>query len=278
MYLAHFGLLEYPFGLTPDTSYIYSASGHQEALNTLLIALKSGEGFIKITGEVGMGKTLLCRRFMASLDEHHQIAYIPNPQLDPRALLHALAEELGVQDGPGEIYHIIRRINRRLAERVAEDRSVVLCIDEAQSMPPLTLESLRLLSNLETEKRKLLHIVLFGQPELDALLARPSARQLRQRIAFHCKMPGLKRDEMDHYLEHRLRAAGHHDASLFTPMARRMMYLCSRGTPRLVNILANKSLMAAYGEGKPTVSARHVLRAAKDTPDVGRLTSWLPGV
>ena len=171
MYLKHFGLIELPFRITPDTSFAHCARGHQEALNTLLTALNQGEGFVKICGEVGTGKTLLCRRLLQSLDECEEAwvtAYLPNPNLDPDTLLLALAEELDIKDVAGlDQFHQLRAINHALLDYARAKKRVALCIDEAQAMPLETLESLRLLSNLETEKRKLLQIVLFGQPELD---------------------------------------------------------------------------------------------------------------
>lgn len=274
MYLAHFGLSELPFGLTPDTQFIYSATAHQEALNTLLVAIGSGDGFVKVTGEVGTGKTLVCRRFLATLDQDHLAAYIPNPQVDAKTLLLMIAEELGAECATGEAVHIVKHINRRLLDLAAEGKKVVLCIDEAQTMPKLTLESLRLLSNLETEKRKLLQIALFGQPELDEKLADNAFRQIRQRIAFHYRMPMLSREEMDHYVDHRLSVAGHRGESLFSAPALRTLYRRSGGTPRLVNILAHKALLAAFGEGRGRVGKGHVTHAAKDTEGALRVPWW----
>lgn len=275
MYLAHFGLKDKPFGITPDTSFIYSATAHQEALNTLLVALASGEGFVKITGEVGTGKTLLCRRFLATLGEEYFSVYIPNPSLSPLALLLAVAEELGLQLDAGESqFQLIKQINKRLLELTRAGRTVVCCVDEAQAAPLESLEALRLLSNLETEKYKLIHVVLFGQPELDQNLANPSVRQLLQRIAFHYHLPGLRPEEFEHYLDHRLRVAGHQGDALFTRQAAQRLYHYSRGTPRLVNILANKALLAAYGEGKSRVELRHVKAAAKDTEGLGQRSSY----
>jgi MSHA biogenesis protein MshM len=266
MYLGHFGLTELPFSITPDTQFVYSAASHQEALNTLLLAVRGGEGFVKITGEVGTGKTLLCRRFLATLDDECVAAYIPNPQFDARALLLEVAEELGALGGEDDDnVHIVKRTNRRLLELAEQGKTAVLCIDEAQTMPIPTLEALRLISNLETEKRKLIQIVLFGQPELDTRLEEPSVRQLRQRIVFHYRMPGLQRGELGAYIDHRLRVAGYHGGRLFSGPARRALYRYSGGMPRLVNILSHKAMLAAFGEGGDEVCLRHVRAAARDT-------------
>lgn len=275
MYLDHFGLSELPFGITPDTSYTVITRSHQEALNTLLVALGSGEGFIKITGEVGTGKTLLCRRLLQALPEGSVSAYLPNPFLAPRTLQLALAEELGLAvSAESDDYHLLQSINHALLEHAAADRQVVVCIDEAQAMPLETLESLRLLSNLETEKRKLLQIVLFGQPELDRKLAEPSVRQLLQRIAFHYRIGGLAREEVANYLSHRLRVAGYRGEDVFGSSAVRSLHRASRGTPRLLNILAHKSLLAVFGEGKHAVRSGHVRRAAADTEGAASAGWW----
>jgi len=271
LYLKHFGLTELPFGITPDTSFTYSVQYHQEALNTLLLALNQGEGFVKISGEVGTGKTLLCRRLLQTLDDGWVTAYFPNPNLEADTLFLALAEELGVKDAVGlDKYHLVRRINLALLGHARAKKRVVVCIDEAQAMPIETLEALRLLSNLETEKRKLLQIVLFGQPELDVKLHRPEVRQLLQRIAFHYRLGGLKKNEIDNYVAHRLRVAGYRGDGLFTPAALRGLYRASGGIPRLINILAHKSLLSVFGEGRHMVKARHVRLARKDTEGARR--------
>ena len=275
MYLDHFGLSELPFGITPDTSFTVLTRSHQEALNTLLVALNSGEGFIKITGEVGTGKSLLCRRLLQALPENAVSAYLPNPYLAPRTLLLALAEELGVAvDSASDDYHLLKCVNEALLAYAGDERPVVVCIDEAQAMPLETLESLRLLSNLETEKRKLLQIVLFGQPELDRKLAEPSVRQLLQRIAFHYRLGCLGREEVGNYLAHRLRVAGYRGEEVFAPRSVRSLHRASRGTPRLLNILAHKSLLAVYGEGKHAVLSRHVRQAAADTEGAAAPGWW----
>ena len=277
MYLKHFGLIELPFGITPDTSFTYSVQYHQEALNTLLLALDQGEGFVKISGEVGSGKTLLCRRLLQTLNDGWVTAYLPNPNLDANTLFLALAEELGIKDAAGlDQYHLVRRINLALLDFARAKKKVVFCIDEAQAMPIETLEALRLLSNLETEKRKLLHIVLFGQPELDEKLHRPEVRQLLQRIAFHYRLGVLKKSEIEHYVAHRLRVAGYRGEGLFTPAALRALHRASGGTPRLINILAHKSLMSVFGEGSQVAKVRHVRLARKDTEGSRRI-GWLWG-
>jgi len=275
MYKAHFGLRELPFGITPDTSFVYGCNSHQEALNTLLVAIKNGEGFIKITGEVGTGKTLLCRRFLATLDEHHVSAYIPNPNLEPRTLLFALAEELKVVlPKQADQHQWLKGLTLALLNFARQRKTVVLCLDEAQAMPIETMEALRLLTNLETEKRKLLQVVLFGQPELDQKLAQESVRQLRQRITFQYRLTALSRDEVDQYLAHRLRVAGYRGNRMFTKAAVRLVHRKSHGVPRLVNIVAHKAMLLAYGEGLQQVMPYHVRAAASDTPATVRSKPW----
>ncbi len=282
MYRAHFGLREPPFGLTPDTTFAFSGASHQEALNVLLLASASGEGFIKISGEVGMGKTLLCRRFLAILGDDHVAAYIPNPMLDPRGLLLAIADELGAKaDRNADDHLLIKAVNHALLGFARQGKKVIVFLDEAQAMPIETLEALRLLSNLETEKRKLIQIVMFGQPELDEKLAQPEIRQLSQRITFQHTLGGLSREETEQYVTHRLRIAGFSGADLFSKDAIAALYRHTRGIPRLVNVIAHKSLLAVYGEGGSKVSRKHVIRAAQDTPSSARnarsaLSIWIP--
>jgi MSHA biogenesis protein MshM len=266
MYTDHFGLRELPFGITPDTSYFFSSPRSQEALNTLLVAVRNGEGFIKITGEVGTGKTLLCRKFMDMLGDDFVTAYIPNPYLEPRTLMLALADELELRlEKDVDQHQMLKSITQRLVDLAQQGKRVVLCLDEAQAIPVESLEALRLLTNLETEKRKLLQIVLFGQPELDHNLALDSIRQLAQRITFHYHLGPLSRDDLDYYIAHRLRVAGFGGARLFSKGAVAGLFETSGGIPRLVNILAHKALMLCYGEGKQQVGKHHVANAARDT-------------
>lgn len=274
-YHQHFGLREAPFGITPDTSFFYACRSTQEALNTLLVAVGNGEGFIKITGDIGTGKTLLCRKFLATLDAGWASAYLPNPNLEPRALVLAVAEELGVHAEPGaDQHHLMRGITRALLDHARHRRRVVLCMDESQGMPLETLETMRLLTNLETEKRKLLQVVLFGQPELDRKLASESIRQLSQRITFQYDLKGLDGEEIGAYVEHRLAIAGHAGEPLFDGGALRLLHRASRGVPRLVNILAHKALLLVYGEGGRNAARRHVRAAAADTPAAGPQRGW----
>ncbi len=276
MYEAHFGLSESPFGITPDTSFFFACASYQEALNTLLLAAQNGEGFIKVTGEVGTGKTLLCRKFLGGLDESFVTAYIPNPYLEPRTLLLALADELQIPlDKDVDQHHLLKQLNLALLRHAEEGRRVLVCLDEAQAMPQESLEALRLLTNLETEKRKLLQVVLFGQPELNVKLQQEQLRQINQRITFHYNLSPLSRDELDYYLAHRLGVAGHRGGPLFESGAVRYLHRASGGVPRLVNILAHKALLLAYGEGRQNVVARQVRAAAIDTPASRRIPRWV---
>jgi MSHA biogenesis protein MshM len=277
MYLQHFGLREAPFTLTPDTEFFFNHGSHQEALNVLLVALRAGEGFIKVTGEVGTGKTLLCRKLLNLVDDGLVTAYLPNPFLNPTALRMALAEELGIAFARNIGQHrLLKLITEKLVELSSADKRVVLLLDEAQAMPDESLEALRLLTNLETEKRKLMQVVLFGQPELDSRLSRRSLRQLRQRIAFSYRLEPLSRRTLGEYVQHRLQVAGHQGPALFSPAAVRRLHRGSRGIPRLVNLLCHKALMAAYGAGHSRVGVMHIRRAAADTDDVRqRKPGWL---
>lgn len=279
MYLAHFRLREFPFSLTPDTAFFMSREGHHDALNVLLVTLRSGEGFVKVTGEVGTGKTILCRALLKSLGEEFISAYLPNPYLRPASLLLSIADELRIGYPKRATQHqLIGHLTSALLAHHAAGRRVVLCMDEAQAVPLQTLESLRLLTNLETEKRKLLQVVLFGQPELDRTLDQPSIRQLRQRITFGFELYPLSRRALDTYVQHRLQIAGYDGVLPFARRALDELHAGSNGIPRLVNILSHKALMAAYGEGVQVIDRPHVRRAILDTDDAriarGRQPGW----
>ncbi|MBI2802823.1 MAG: AAA family ATPase [Gammaproteobacteria bacterium] len=268
MYLTHFRLNELPFSLTPDTAFFMSRAGYRDALNVLLVALRSGEGFVKVIGEVGTGKTILCRTLLKALGADFECAYLPNPYLRASSLLFSIADELRIDYPKRSTQHqLMKHLNAALLAFHAQGKRVVLCMDEAQAVPVQTLEILRLLTNLETEKRKLLQVVLFGQPELDAVLDQPSIRQLRQRITFGHELYPLNRADTAHYVNHRVAIAGYQGSRLFTQRALDDLQDGSRGVPRVVNILAHKALMAAFGHGVLQVDRTHVRDAIKDTAD-----------
>jgi MSHA biogenesis protein MshM len=278
MYLGHFSLREAPFSITPDSAFFYPHESAQAALNTLLVALRSGEGFLKIVGEVGCGKTVLCRQLLKTLQGEFVTAYIPNPDMGPDDLLMALALELNVKPvAPISRHSVLNALRDCLLAHAAEGRSVVVCIDEAQAIPLRSVESLRLLSNLETEKRKLLQLVLLGQPELDVKLARPEIRQLMQRITFSEYLGPMPAVRVPSYLVHRLTTAAvdaNTDVQVFEASAARAIARFSGGVPRLINVLAHKCLMLAYGENTHRINEVHVRQAAKDTPGIVPHRPW----
>jgi MSHA biogenesis protein MshM len=259
----HFGLREPPFGLTPDTSFYFPALPHQDAEETLRFALAAGEGFLVVEGEVGTGKTLLLRRVLNALPECYRTAFVPNPGLDPRGLYAAIAIEFGLPDAGGR-EALLHRLERHFIALAGQDRQPLVLIDEAQALPPDTLEAVRLLTNLETEKRKLLQVVLFGQPELMGRLRGKATRQILTRISFHAVLRPLRRREVAAYVRHRLSVAGRGEP-LFSRWAQLALWRSSQGLPRLVNILAAKAMMLAYGRGARQITLRHVVAAARDT-------------
>ena len=266
MYLSHFDLQEPPFGITPDTDYYLPRGSHREALNTLLVALRSGEGFVKLTAEVGLGKTVLLRKLLTELGEAFVTAYIPNPDISPKAMQLALASELGLKVNERMTRERLHRmLNTHLIEIARDGKRAVLLIDEAQALPPASLEFIRLLTNLETEKFKLLQVVLAGQPELDRRLAQRRFRPLRQRIGFSARLEPMDRDMVEAYINHRLRVAGPGQPSLFASRALDLIHGASAGVPRLVNILCHKALMVAWGQGLRRVDAQCVRLAIEDT-------------
>lgn len=264
MYEHYYGLAEKPFSLTPDTDFYYQSYTHQQALNVLMVAIKSGDGFIKVTGEVGTGKTLLCRKLLDALDDEFNTIYIPNPYLDSDALLKAIVAETGLtgqlnQDNP------LACINDYLIESARQSKTTVLILDEAQSLPEQSLEAIRLLSNLETEKKKLVQIILFGQPELDQKLAKSSIRQLQQRIVHACHLQPLDKNSVRAYLQHRIQSAGYNGPEIFDRSARQLIFKISAGIPRVINVLSNKALLLCYASGDFYVSKKHIQAAAADS-------------
>ena len=268
MYQAHFGLTQKPFGLTPNTAFYCDHPSHRQALNTLLLALRTGEGFIKLTGEIGLGKTMLCRQLLRSLENEQPafaIAYLPDPLLDAAGLRRAVAREFGLSVPHGENSHdLMQRLQHHLIELHQREQRPVIIVDEAQGLPETAMEALRLLTNLETEQEKLLQVVLIGQPELDQRLNSISLRQLRQRIAFSCQLQPLTVEQVREYIDHRLAVAGHSQPGLFGKAATRLIHRASGGVPRLVNLLAHKAMINAYGLGDHVIGRRHVRAALAD--------------
>ena len=266
MYLRHFGLRTAPFGITPDPAFFYPGNTRGELLAALLYAVTQGEGIIKLTGEVGSGKTMLCRMLAERLPPRVDVVYLLNPRLEPDEVLHAIAAELGLALDGCLTDAVLRALHGELISRHAAGRQVVLLAEEAQAMPGATLEALRLLTNLETASHKLLQIVLFGQPELQQTLDLPEFRQLKERITHSFTVPCLPHALLNDYLACRLAAAGRIAPLIFTPAALRWLARAAQGIVRRINILADKALLAAYADDAQQVSARHVRLAIADSP------------
>ena len=266
MYQTFFQLENLPFNLTPNPDFFCQLKGYQEALETLLFCIKSGEGFIKIIGEVGSGKTLLCRKLLHSLDHNYVTAFLPNPDLSPLELRKALARELGLDPTQWHDQHeLLTGINQHLIKLHAAGKNVVLIIDEAQALSDESLETIRLITNLETEQDKLLQVILFGQPELDDRINTRQFRQLKQRISYSYHLPLLSRKDLDIYLNHRLAIAGYTHGNLFTKRAKNLLYRSSGGIPRLVNILSHKALLLACSRGNRIINRKTIREAVTAT-------------
>lgn len=281
MYYAYFGLNQPPYRITPDTQLFYSGGARGDILAALVHAIVSGEGITKVVGEVGSGKTMLCRMLEVKLPESIEIVYLPNPSIAPEHILHAIAFEMGIAVGVQENrYEVMKKLQDHLLNKHMNDRQVVVFVEEAQSMPLETLEEIRLLSNLETQKNKLLQVVLFGQPELDDNLAAPHVRQIKERITNSFYLPPLRMQDVHDYLMFRLHQAGYQGTDVFSADAVRALAKASRGLMRRLNILADKAMLAAYSADERTVTARHVRAALIDSEfsarDPGML--WTGGV
>lgn len=265
MYLEHFGLREAPFRITPHTEFFFAGANRGATLEALVYAITAGEGLVKVTGEVGTGKTMLCRVLMERLPETVETIYLAVPSLTRDEMLIAIASELGIATQGSSTTRLLRGLQDRLVALHAEGRQVVALIDEAHAMPLATLEEIRLLSNLETGKAKLLQIVLFGQPELDEHLNLPHMRQLKERITHAFNLLPLPPRDIHDYISFRLRAAGYHGPDLFGPEVLRIISDASEGLTRRINIYADKTLLAAFAAGTHTVSPDHARAAVSDT-------------
>ena len=267
MYTDFFGLREKPFALSPDPRYLFLSGSHREALAHLLFGIEEGEGFIAITGEVGTGKTTLCRTLLERLANSTEVAFLFNPIGSGLELLRAIAREFGLEASQANRTDLNDRLNRFLLEKKSEGRRVLLIVDEAQDLSVETLEEIRLLSNLETSSSKLIQILLLGQPELARKLDSAELRQLRQRISVRWNLGTLSARETRDYVRHRIRVAGDPQRELFADSALRLIYRRTQGVPRLINVLCDRSLLAAYGAGATTITAAIVRRAARELSD-----------
>jgi len=277
MYLQHFGLVQYPFSLTPNTRFFLKLPSHQQAFELLLKAIELPGSFAKITGEVGTGKTMLCRKVILALESHKNrfvTAYIPNPVLDEEGMMHAIAEELGISTNTDISYfEVIKLVSAELVRINASGRIVILFIDEAQALSEEALAAIQLLTKLDTKENKYIQVVLFGQPELDELLEHASLSKLVEQLSFSFVLPELDREGTEAYIRHRVHKSGFNGSHLFTEKAINRLYKSSKGVPRMINILAHKSLMSAFGTGEHRISEDHVDRAIADTETVRQQTS-----
>ncbi len=264
LYLEHFGLREPPFRITPHTDFFFTGANRGPTLDALIYAITQDEGIVKVTGEVGSGKTMLCRMLLERLPDNVESLYLANPSLSRQEILGAIADELGVPTDGKATHSLTRALQDALIQRYAQGKRVVLLIDEAHAMPAESLEEIRLLSNLESKAAKLLQIALFAQPELDERLAATDMRQLRERITQHFNLAPLKKDDVAAYIEFRLRAAGYHGPNPFTGDALEMIAKISEGLSRRINILADKALLAAYSSGSHQVDCEQIRIAAED--------------
>jgi MSHA biogenesis protein MshM len=280
IYLQHFGLEKPPFSLAADPQFYIDFIPHKEALEVITTALSFGESILKITGEVGTGKTLLCNKLQQELADQYIICTIDNAYLSAHELRCLLADKIGVDKAEfDEQFLLTEKIKQRLLALLSEGRKVLVLVDEAQALPDATLEALRLFSNLESDATKLLQVVLFGQPELDVRLADNKLRQLRQRITFSYQLRALSESEIEHYISERLKQAGYRGARLFSRSACRKISQASRGIPRLINVLAHKVLILSYGQQDYKITHKLVKEAVTDTEDAYTLPSmskwWL---
>ena len=264
MYLEFYGLKQAPFDLTPNPRFLFHSGKHREALNHLLYGIRERKGFVQLTGEVGAGKTTLCRALLEQLNGEFSTALILNPVLNANELMKAIATEFGLEVKNQDRLDIISAISNFLLKQISQGRETVLIIDEAQNLTEDLLEQVRLLSNIETDDRKLLQIILLGQPELRDRLNSPGLRQLRQRITVRYHLKPLTRFEVTQYIQHRLELAGAKGAPYFSQPALWRVYRYSNGVPRLVNAICDKALLAGFVERSDRINFRMVGRAIRE--------------
>lgn len=278
MYLKHFGLAQYPFSLTPNTRFFLKLASHQEAFNQLIKALESGDELCEISGEVGTGKSMLCRKVLNTLEyypERYVTAYIPNPILDEEGTLQALAEDLDIENPHTLNYReLLKTVTESIVKHANANKRIVLFVDEAQAISDSSLKALYLLTQIKADNGRGLQVVLIGQPELDNLLTQPGLSQLEEKINFRYCLPTLTRNEMEDYVQHRLRKAGYNGSHMFTKGALDKAFSASKGIPRLISILCHKSMMVAYGKGDGQIAPDYVESAMDDTDAIDKKKSW----
>lgn len=274
MYLDHFGLKEPPFKITPVTDFFFPGANRAEILDALLYAISDSEGIIKVTGEVGSGKTMLCRMLIERAPEQIEVVYLANPSLSREEMLYAIADGLKLDLEGQRVNIILQTLQNHLQLKITQGKRVVILVDEAHAMPLETMEELRLLYNLQVGKHKLMHIVLFGQPELNDKLSQPNMRQLKDRIIHHFSMLPLSQNIIESYLLFRMRTAGYRGPTPFSTAAAASIGKASQGLMRRVNILGDKSLLAAYVENTYNIEVRHVQAAIRDSELTPMTQTW----
>lgn len=278
MYLEHFGLAQYPFSLTPNTRYFLKLPSHLRIFEAVVASLSQPGQFCKIVGEVGTGKTMLCRKMLNALEFHKDrfvTAFIPHPILSEEALLSALADELGLNDYSGKKYRdLLIDITTEILRLASTGRQVVLFIDEAQAMPEESLSAIYLLTQAQSGSKLPMQVILFGQPELDELLDRPALRPVSNEVETSFQLPALDAAGVEAYVQHRLAKAGYSGNHMFTSNALKLLVESSGGVPRLINVLCHKALMVAFGKGDRIVDEKHIRRAIDDTESLQQKKSW----
>lgn len=264
MYLDYLGLRERPFSVTSDPAFLYLSRKHREALSHMLYGVQERKGFIEITGEIGTGKTTLCKALLRHLDPTTKTALLLHSNLSELQLLHSIIQDFGLNPMKNDKLAFFTQLNQFLLDQAAQHHNVVLIIDEAQNLSQRHLEQIRQLSNLETDKAKLIQIILVGQPELRSMLAKPALEQLRQRIGVRYHMTALEADEVRIYIDHRLRVAGSDGTLIFTSDGVEEVYQCSKGIPRLINQICDRTLLACYAQQLKAVDRDMVRRSYQE--------------
>jgi len=273
MYNRHFGFNEAPFNMTPNPRFFFQSAKHTEALSTMIYAIEQRKGFVVITGEIGSGKTTVCRALLNQLDAQTETALITNTHLTAKDLICTVLEEYGVEYKPGSKARLLSQLNQYLIDQLSQDRNVVLIIDEAQNLSASVLEEVRMLSNLETDNEKLIQIIFLGQPELKDKLSLPRLEQLRQRIAVYFHLSPLSREDAIRYIRHRMRIASNSDRTFFTPEALEEIYRFTKGVPRMINHICDSALLSGFIYGVDTVDEKIVREVIDESPTAQLLFS-----